>query len=380
MPEPLPPGAQIEEAESGPRPIEAVGTSTAAFLGATERGPTRPLAVTSLADYQRHFGGAVDGGCMPDAVAGFFENGGRHAVIARIVGEGASLAVADFEGAVDGEDGRQGLAALDLPDYRDVAQVYAPDAHAVEGLIPVLIAHCERSQARFAVIDAPRGATPPLDPRAAWDTSYAAFYYPWIRVRDPTTAAARLVPPGGHVLGVYARTDLEQGVFKAPANEVLRGVEGLEHDVAADQQEALNAAGVNTIRAFPGRGVRVWGARTLSSNSLWKYVSVRRLFIFLERSIYEGTQWVVFEPNGEALWGRVTDTVRQFLRAQWRAGALMGRTEAEAFFVRCDRSSMTQDDIDNGRLVCTIGVAPVRPAEFVIFRIGQWTADREPPD
>jgi len=379
MPEPPSPGLPIEEAGPGPRPIEGVATATAAFLGATERGPTTPLPIASLFDYQRSFGGAVAGGYMPDAVAGFFANGGRSAVVVRIVGEGGVLSAADYEGAADAEGGPCGLAALDLDDYRDVALVYAPDAHAVTGLIPLLIAHCERSQSRFAVIDAPRGTPAPLDPRAAWDTSYAAFYYPWLQVHDAATGARRLVPPGGHVLGVYARTDVEQGVFKAPANEALSGVEGLEFEVAADQQEPLNAAGVNTIRAFPGRGVRVWGARTLSSDGQWKYVSVRRLFIFLERSIYLGTQWVVFEPNGERLWARVADTVRLFLRAQWRAGALLGRTESEAFFVRCDRTSMTQDDIDNGRLVCTIGVAPVRPAEFVIFHIGQWTADREPP-
>ena len=247
----------------------------------------------------------------------------------------------------------------------------------MDGLISLLIAHCERTQSRFAVIDAPRGVPAPLDPRAAWDTSYAAFYYPWIQVRG-ADGAPRLVPPGGHVLGVYARTDIERGVFEAPANAELRGVEGLEFDVTAEQQERLNAAGVNTIRAFAGRGIRVWGARTLSSDGQWNYVSVRRLFVFLERSIYMGTRWVVFEPNGERLWARVADTVRLFLHAQWRAGALLGRTEREAFFVRCDRTTMTQADIDSGRLVCTIGVAPVRPAEFVIFRIGQWTADREP--
>ena len=167
-------------------------------------------------------------------------------------------------------------------------------------------------------------------------------------------------------------------MFKAPANEVLSGVVDLEYAVTAARQEALNAAGVNTIRKFPGRGIRVWGARTLSSDSEWKYVNVRRLFAFLERSIYEGTRWVVFEPNDERLWARVRDTIRLFLRAQWRAGALMGRTEDQAFFVACDRSTMTEDDLLSGRLICEIGVAPLRPAEFVIFRIGQWTTVSDP--
>ena len=193
----------------------------------------------------------------------------------------------------------------------------------------------------------------------------------------PEPGPPRLIPPGGHVLGVYARTDSERGVFKAPANEVLRGVLDLEFAIDDATQDVLNPRGVNVTRNFPGRGIRVWGARTISSNALWKYVSVRRLFIFLERSIYEGTQWVVFEPNDDRLWARVVDTIRLFLRDQWRLGALFGRTEQEAFFITCDRTTMTLDDILNGRLICEIGVAPVRPAEFVVFRIFQSTAESQ---
>jgi uncharacterized protein len=194
---------------------------------------------------------------------------------------------------------------------------------------------------------------------------------------DPRTGARKLIPPGGHVLGVYARSDTERGVFKAPANEIVRGALALEYDITDEVQDSLNPKGVNAIRSFPGRGIRVWGARTLTSNALWKYVSVRRLFIFLERSIYEGTQWVVFEPNDDRLWARVIDTIRLFLRGQWRLGALFGRTEQEAFFITCDRTTMSQDDILNGRLICEIGIAPVRPAEFVIFRIFQHTAEAQ---
>jgi Bacteriophage tail sheath protein len=194
---------------------------------------------------------------------------------------------------------------------------------------------------------------------------------------DPGTGAGKLIPPGGHVLGVYARTDSERGVFKAPANEVLRGVLDLEFAIDDNTQDVLNPRGVNVTRSFPGRGILVWGARTISSNALWKYVSVRRLFIFLERSIYEGTQWVVFEPNDDRLWARVVDTIRGFLRDQWRLGALFGRTEQEAFFIICDRTTMTLDDILNGRLICEIGIAPVRPAEFVVFRIFQSTAESQ---
>jgi phage tail sheath protein FI len=216
-----------------------------------------------------------------------------------------------------------------------------------------------------------------LPRRKITDTKYAALYYPWIHISDPKTGARKIVPPGGHVLGVYARTDSERGVFKAPANEILRGVLELTADIDDNKQDTLNPRGINAIRQFPGRGIRVWGARTLTSDALWKYVSVRRLFIFLERSIYEGTRWVVFEPNDDRLWARVIDTIRLFLRTQWRLGALFGRTEEEAFFITCDRTTMTQDDILYGRLICEIGIAPVRPAEFVIFRILQHTAEAQ---
>jgi len=288
----------------------------------------------------------------------------------------------DFEGKVANKrDQLQGLQALQLDPYRDVALVYAPHPfdHGVD-IVRKIIDHCELMRFRFAAIDCELNDDPSgLDPRANnhWDTEYAAFYAPWIVVSDPQTGARIDVPPGGHVLGVYARTDNERGVFKAPANEIVRGALNVHIDVNDNTQGQLNPRGVNVIRSFPSRGIRVWGARTLSSNSLWKYVSVRRLFIFLEHSIYDGTQFVVFEPNDDKLWARVVDSIRLFLRTQWRLGALLGRTEQEAFFITCDRTTMTQDDILNGRLVCEIGIAPVRPAEFVIFRIFQNTAEAQ---
>jgi uncharacterized protein len=248
-----------------------------------------------------------------------------------------------------------------------------------QAICGALITHCENSRFRFAVLDseAHKGNPSDISPRDKWDTSFGGYYFPWVMTSDLQSGVPRLVPPSGHVLGLYARTDDERGVWKAPANDILRGVFDLEYPINADQQGILNPKGVNVIRQFPGRGIRVWGARTLSSNSLWKYVNVRRLFIFLEHSIYEGTQWVVFEPNDEKLWARVKDTIRLFLRTQWRNGAMMGLTEDEAFTIACDRSTMTQDDILNGRLVCEIGIAPVRPAEFVIFRIFQNTAEAQ---
>ena len=236
--------------------------------------------------------------------------------------------------------------------------------------------HCENNKYRFAIIDSPKSqkVIAQIDPRSTRNSKYAAFYYPWIKIVDSESGKRKLVPPGGHVAGIYARSDIERGVFKAPANETVRGAVELEFPINDDEQAILNPRGVNCIRSFPGRGNRVWGARTLAADPLWKYVNVRRLFIFLEASIFRGTQWVVFEPNNERLWNRVRQTITQFLRTQWRAGALMGLKEEEAFFVNADRSTMTQDDIDNGRLIVVIGIAPVKPAEFVIFRIAQFTA------
>jgi phage tail sheath protein FI len=286
--------------------------------------------------------------------------------------------IADFNPT----DGRiQGLAALDLDPYRDVALIYAPSPRVDTDRIPkAIFDYCEKRKFCFSVVDSARDAEPgQLNPRVAnkWDTQYAAFYTPWLVASDPLSGARVRVPPGGYMLGIYARTDAERGVFKAPANEVVRGALDVRFEINEGTQDTLNPQGVNAIRVFPGRGIRAWGARTLSSNGLWKYVSVRRLFIFLERSIYEGTQWVVFEPNDDKLWARVKDTIRLFLRSQWRGGALFGRTEEEAFFITCDRTTMSQDDILNGRLICEIGIAPVRPAEFVIFRIFQHTAEAQ---
>jgi hypothetical protein len=522
MPEYLTPGVYIEEIERGPRPIEGVPTSTAAFLGETERGPLRPRLVTSYGEYQRWFGNVFTAArFLPHAASGFFENGGKRLYVCRVVGDGATTAskvygdfrvqavgpgrwgqriwvriqdgtTKDAKGQsgfrlklaywsstpdgfapydpfdpknrnilprpqyfenyddlsvdprssdyfekrlidtttnqpvsalasierISGTDSKpsltaeqgefldqnaiddpndlgtddfvgdkagnrldlQGLRMLELDSFREVALVYAPYPPAnQQDIARVVIEHCELSRFRFAAIDgAPNAEPAALDPRTSiQDTQYAGFYAPWISINDPQSGARRWVPPGGHVLGVYARTDDERGVFKAPANEIVRGALDVRFDINDSTQGVMNPRGVNAIRKFPGRGIRVWGARTLSSDGLWKYVSVRRLFIFLERSIYEGTQWVVFEPNDDRLWARVVDTIRLFLRGQWRLGALLGRTEQEAFSVVCDRTTMSQDDILNGRLICEIGIAPVRPAEFVIFRIFQNTAEAQ---
>lgn len=294
--------------------------------------------------------------------------------------DGANVNLDDYKGRLEPDpltgQKRSGLAALEEPPFEDVALIYAPNAFDEPDLADELMTYCETDKYRFLILDSPRGQAQigTIDPRSTRPSQYAAFYYPWIKVFDAESGARKLVPPGGHVAGIYARTDIERGVFKAPANEIVRGALELEFEVTDGGQGILNPRGVNAIRAFPGRGRRVWGARTLSADTLWKYVSVRRLFIFLEASIFRGTQWVVFEPNNERLWGRVKQTITEFLRTQWREGALFGATEEEAFFVRVDRSTMTDDDINNGRLIVVIGVAPVRPAEFVIFRIAQLTS------
>jgi phage tail sheath protein FI len=534
MPEYLAPGVYIEEIEIGAKPIEGVSTSTAGFLGQTQRGPTEPRLVTGFEQFQRLYGGYIKDSYLAYAVDGFFKNGGQRCFIGRIaksgatkakvkvdpitfeaIGEGAwgksvavrvenasldpstdlaipksedlfKLTVAywkdslpDFsapadpadpvevqkkvrkiladavmevydnlstkatssdyylsklgkpkrvsnliqldpedntvvgrpanntdplftalteEGAVGtvlGRDEflgdptaapgeRRGLTAFTEVD--EISILYVPDLHNLPkdddkvSLTSDIVSHCENMKDRFAILEAPKDTKDisklwpgvPGEDSTQVDSKYAAFYYPWIEVYDPLTKGQFLVPPGGSAAGIYARSDQERGVHKAPANEVIRGATDLEFKITKGEQGILNPRGVNCIRVFPGRGIRVWGARTTSSDPLWKYINVRRLFLFLEESIEEGTQWVVFEPNNEKLWARVRQTITQFLTRVWKDGALMGTTPEEAFFVKCDRTTMTQDDLDNGRLIVLIGVAPVKPAEFVIFRIAQW--------
>jgi phage tail sheath protein FI len=527
MPEYLSPGVYVEEIELGAKPIEGVSTSTAGFLGLTERGPTEVQLVTGFAQFQRLYGGFVKEFYLPYAVDGFFRNGGQRCFIGRIVCTGAKAAnlVQDkitFEAVGEGEwsnrvairiekasvdnldlfkltaaywsknipanlnvalasppvDPKRALRQLletatspvevfdnlsgdpDSPDYykkkingtsnyikvispdvtgrpantedtnpdvfvvplkdgsdgagitsgeickkpdRDdflgvpaalpgerrgltafadideISIINVPDLHLIdlaqrETLIDDVLSQCELLKDRFAIFEASIDdpSYKKID-KVGWErpSKYGAFYYPWIRIFDPVTQLPKSIPPGGHIAGIYARTDQERGVHKAPANEVIRGATDVDILVTKGDQDILNPKGVNAIRVFPGRGIRVWGARTTILDPLWKYINVRRLFLFLEESIDEGSQSFVFEPNNEKLWDRVKQTITQFLTRVWRDGALIGTTPEEAFFVKVDRTTMTQDDIDNGRLIVLIGVAPVKPAEFVIFRIAQ---------
>lgn len=301
--------------------------------------------------------------------------------------DGNRPTAAEYEGtAKDTEPFKTGLKAFE--DIEDISIVAAPGStfgfangysKQAPTIINLLISHAERMRYRIAVIDSGENQTI-ADVRAMKariDSKYAAFYYPWIRVLDPVTQQEIHLPPSGFVSGIYARNDVERAVYKAPANEVVRLAIGFEKTLNKAQQEVLNPEGINCFRFFEGRGFRLWGARTTSSDPEWKYVNLRRYFAYLERSIDRGTQWAVFEPNGDALWANVRQTIQDFLYNEWVSGALLGEKPEKAYFVKCDRSTMTQNDLDNGRLICLIGVAVVKPAEFVIFRIGQWTADRK---
>ena len=292
-----------------------------------------------------------------------------------------------YEGHVDAiSDLKTGLMQFeDLEDISIVAAPgstyqfengYGPQARAIVGL---LLAHAAKMRYRIAVIDCGdnQSISQVRAMRASFDSTYGALYYPWVRVIDPLTQKETYMPPSGFVAGIYARNDINRAVYKAPANEVVNLALGFERFLNKSQQEVLNPEGINCFRFFEGRGMRLWGARTISSDPEWKYVNLRRYFAYLERSIDRGTQWAVFEPNGELLWANVRRTIEDFLLNEWQNGALLGDKPEKAYFVKCDRSTMSQNDLDNGRLVCLIGVAALRPAEFVIFRIGQWTADRK---
>jgi len=291
----------------------------------------------------------------------------------------------EYEGrALDTEDVKTGLKAFE--DIDEISIVAAPgstfgfedgyrlDAATISNL---LIAHAELMRYRIAVLDSADGQTisEVRAMRSKMDSEYAAFYYPWITILDPITQRELNIPPSGSVAGIYCRNDINRGVFKAPGNEVVNLAIGFEKSINKSQQDVLNPEGINCFRFFEDRGFRLWGVRTISSDPEWKYVNLRRYFAYLEHSIDKGTQWAVFEPNGPLLWANIRRTVEDFLLNEWQGGALLGDKPQQAYFVRCDRSTMTQNDLDNGRLVCLVGVAPVRPAEYVIFRIGQFTAD-----
>lgn len=409
------PGVYVLEDDPGPRPIEAVGTNIVGLLGeAPHHDPDlvgRVVPVTTWSDFRRKFvDQGVVGGTPPAstdlarAVAGFFQNGGGLALI---------VDLGEDSGQLELDAGLRALAARD-----EVSIVAAPGKTGPESW-ESLLGHCEQLGDRVAILD-PMGASPDTEPltRAAMaarvttgstssatgaddegdeedsaddaeasvapppsasgdpddgqrprDSEFGAFYYPRIQVTDPIDGRPTMTPPSGHLAGVYARVDEKRGVHKAPANEPIVGALTLEAFVTKAEQGPLNAAGVNVIRSFPRQGIRIWGARTLAPGGPYRYLNVRRLVNMVKESIEEGTMWVVFECNDYRLWKSITRDVSAFLTRVWRDGALLGRTPDEAFFVRCDRETNPDEEIDAGRVTTVIGMAPVKPAEFVVFKV-----------
>jgi uncharacterized protein len=288
----------------------------------------------------------------------------------------------DFTGNVADRSGMEGLQIAEdvtmvcCPDLMSAYQAGVIDRDGVKTVQLAMINHCEMMGDRMALID----PLPDMSPQEvkAWrqsetnyDSKYAALYYPWLTIGGPD-GKPMAVPPSGHMAGIFARNDNERGVHKAPANEVVRGALAAVSPITKGEQDTLNPIGVNCIRSFAGRGVRVWGARTLSSDPAWRYINVRRLFNFVEKSIEVGTQWVVFEPNNPDLWAKIRRDVGAFLTGLWREGMLFGATPGEAFFVKCDEELNPSDVRDRGQLFIDVGLAPVKPAEFVIFRLSQF--------
>jgi hypothetical protein len=406
------PGIYIEELPGGPRPIQAVGTSTAGFVGEApnpEAHVNRGVPIDNWSQFVREFvpEGAAST-ALSNAVFGFFQNGGRRCYVVN-VGRGGAIG--------GGGRTRVGLGVLEEVD--EVAIVAAPgyaDADSYE----TLLGHCELLKDRVAILDppaevpgiealtrvatmasTPEGERPARggrrggaeaaegsagEPRAAGegetavglrarpsDSGFGAYYFPRIRIRDPLPPNQVVdVPPSGHVAGIWARTDAARGVHKAPANEVVRGALDLTYRLTDQEQGVLNANGVNCIRFFTREGIRVWGARTLAgASSEWNYLNVRRLFTMIEESIAVSTRWIVFEPNDRTLWKSIRRDISAFLTRVWRDGALMGATPEEAFFVQCDEETNPPEVIDAGEVHTVIGVAPVKPAEFIVFRISQ---------
>ncbi len=387
MPQYLSPGVYVEEVPSGGAPIAGVSTSIAAFVGQVADNvtmpfrPGRPLdpgnivpadrytvapagapqLITSWEQFKNTFGDFQAGNrTLAHAVYGYFNNGGSRCWITRLT---------DATDAAEATNALAGFRPID-----EITMVAVPGSLDVN-IQGAVLDHCENAGDRFAILDGQRTAVLTVADiqGTVRDSNYAAMYFPWINVFDPVNGANDFMPPSGYMAGIYARVDNLRGVHKAPANEVIRGAVGVETRLSKADQDGLNPDGINIIRQFDGN-ITVWGARTLGgdANGEWKYINVRRLFLFLRDSIDAGTQWVVFEPNTPDLWAKITRNVTAFLTNVWRSGALFGLTPAEAFYVKCDAETNPPEVRDLGQVVTEIGVAVVKPAEFVIFRISQW--------
>ncbi|MGQ0778514.1 MAG: phage tail sheath family protein [Pseudonocardiales bacterium] len=391
MPQYLAPGVYVEEVPSAIKPIAGVGTSTAGFIGEVADNVTTPLMpgrtgektdgsrepadfypvaaadepqlIDSWEQFKKHFGDIQEGNhTLAHAVYGFFNNGGGLCWVTRVL--------------PDADDDQFKAALETFTTIDEIALVAIPGVVSIE-VQEAVLSHCENTQDRFAILDGQQTTTLDKDSiqgglRGSPD-GYGALYYPWIDVGEKDTAGDPVyLPPSGHIAGVFARVDTERGVHKAPANEVIRGALGVQTLVSRQSQGPLNQDGINVIRRFDGN-ITIWGARTLATDPEWRYINIRRLFNFLRESIDEGTQWVVFEPNAPELWSKIRRNITAFLTTVWASGALLGATPEQAFYVRCDETTNPEEVRDLGQVVTEIGVAVVKPAEFVIFRISQWS-------
>lgn len=392
------PGVYVEEIESGSKPIEAGSTNIAGFLGIAEKGPVNEATlVTNWTQYTKLFGGMHSNGWLGHAVYQFFQNGGTKAYINNLAEAPANASATTSEsddeakkpveiknpdniakliiGVDEGVGKKTGLYLFDtLPDIALVSAPGVTDPAAQDAIL----SHCEKNRFRFAILDSPETLEKGIDtmpmPR---DSMMGAYYFPWIKMYDVVADQNVYAPPSGGMCGIYSRVDGTRGVHKAPANEIFRTAIGLKYNLTDAEQELLNPKGINCIREFPGRGIRAWGARTISSNPEWRYINVRRLFCMVEQAIQNGTNWVVFEPNTRDLWKKITRNITSFLLNTWKSGALFGDTPEEAFYVRCDDELNPPESIDAGYVVIELGLAPAKPAEFVVFRVSQKTLDNE---
>jgi uncharacterized protein len=350
MPQDLHPGVYVEEVPLRSSPIEGVSTTTVGFVGASARAPqVGPL--TSFLEFERTAQSNATAN-LSLAVRGFFENGGTRCYV-------AGIAPGDpFETALEAMAGEK------------ISVVCCPDENSFPNAAVAMAAHCDRLKDRVCILQSPQGVIADSAHQPPVHSSYAAYYYPWVTVASLDGTTTVTIPPAGHVAGIYAKTDTSRGVWNAPAGVSLLGVRALSEDITNARSDVLVERGINVLRNISGHGFQVGSSRTtVHEDSQWKYVNVRRLFVYVEQSIRQGLQWAVFEQNGHALWIAVSTTISNFLQILWTAGALQGTKPEQAYFVCCDRTTMTQSDIDAGRLVAEIGLAPTRPAEFVTLRI-----------
>jgi len=383
------PGVHIESAGDRYIPLERVETGVTAFLGVTAQGPRQvPTRVGSFEQYEKVFGASDS--YMTHALRGFFDNGGRTAYVLNVDSGTFDPTPDDFIGQQGVEE--RGLLALERID--DVDLVVAPDLmfqykrsvgfQEPEHVLAVqraMVEHCEKMHERFCLLDALPGhdLKEALEWRSHFDSSHASFYFPWIKVRMGEEVLAP-IPPSGHIAGMIARTDQVEGVHRAPANQALQGLVDVAQRVRKRERDHAFDRRVNTLIPFPGRGIRIWGARTLSSDPSFVQINVRRLFILVRKSVEKYAQWVVFEPNEPSLWKKMVRSIDVFLGDLWKEGALLGATRDQAYYVKCDEETNPPDARDVGQLTCEIGISPVKPAEFIVVRIHQWTRERTDAD